>query len=210
MTLDIANKLKAAGCNHVTFGIESGSQRVLNLMNKRYLITDANNVLKNMHEAGIMVTCNFMFGFPGETEEDFKQTLNFIELNKNYITYAYPSRTYCTIEQNSYMASNLEEFGIQDKYSHGQYWESKDKKNTFLVRINRCLDFTAYAKKVGVTVTAGFSNIELDRMLNTAIYYKDIGKYKESLEFYKKALELDPKSAFILKEIQFVENKIKQ
>lgn len=209
MTLDIAKKLRASGCCHVTFGIESGSQKVLDLMNKRFLITDANNVLKNMHEVGINVTCNFMFGFPGETEEDFQQTLQFIEKNKKYITNAYPSRTYFTIEQNSYIASNLSEFGmIWPKGVHGQYWVSEDNTNNYLVRLSRCTRFSETAIRLGINIAQGVSSVKLDEALNTAIYYKNIGKYEEAIKFYEKALEYDPKSVFIIDELNCVKNKL--
>lgn len=211
MTLDVAKKLKAAGCYHVTFGIESGSQKVLNLMNKRFLITDANNVLRNMHEAGIKVTCNFMFGFPGETEDDFQQTLKFIKDNKEYITNAYPSRTYFTIEQNSYIASNLSEFGIVwQKGVHGQYWQNRDNTNNYLVRLNRCTRFSETAINLGINISQGVSAVKLDEVLNTAIYYKNIGKYEEAIKFYMKALEYDPKSGFIVDELNCIKNKIKE
>jgi len=210
MTLDIAKKMKASGCEHVTFGIESGSQEVLNLMNKRYLITDANQVLKNMHDAGIEVTCNFMCGFPGETEEDFNETLKFLDDNKNYINNAYPSRTYCTIEPNSYMASNLSEFGIVWKDGvHGQYWENEDNTNNFLIRLNRCTKFSKYAIKLGLNISQGVADITLDEALNTAIYYKNIRNFKEAQKYYKEALKYDPKSSFILGELKCVEDKLK-
>lgn len=210
ITLDVAKKLKASGCNHITFGIESGSQRILDLMNKRFLITDANIVLKNIHDAGIKITCNFMFGFPGETEDDFKQTLKFIEENKDYITNAYPSRTYCTIEPNSYMESNLSEFGIVWKNGvHGQYWENEDNTNNFLVRLNRCVRFSKYAINLGINISKGVVDVSLDEALNTAIYYKNLGNYKKALEYYNKALNFDPKSAFILGELKCMENKLK-
>lgn len=208
MTFELMKKLKKAGCKHVTYGIESGSQQVLNLMNKRYLISDANNVLKNTHEAGIKVTCNFMFGFPGETEENFQETLEFLDKNKEYIDNAYPSRTYCTIEPYSYMDSNREEFNIKwQNNTHGQYWELPDGKNNFLTRLNRCIEFSEYAIKKGVQISQGVQSIELDKALNTAIYYDNIGEYEKALFFYEKSLKLDSNSGFILNQIEKLKNK---
>ena len=105
--------MKDSGCAHIIFGIESGSQRVLDLMQKHYRIEDADRLIKQMHEAGIIVTGNFMFGFPGEAEDDFRQTLSFLERNAGFLDRAYPSRTYCAIEEFSYLSSHLEEFGIK-------------------------------------------------------------------------------------------------
>ncbi|MCM8757809.1 MAG: B12-binding domain-containing radical SAM protein, partial [Candidatus Omnitrophica bacterium] len=123
---DLCKKMKEAGCKHLTFGIESGSQKILDLMRKKYKIDDANKVLKNVHDAGITVTCNFMFGFPSETEDDFQKTLDFIKKNIKYIDFAYPSRSFCTIEPYSYLEKHLDEFGIIPNPINNLYWESKD------------------------------------------------------------------------------------
>ena len=111
MTFDVIGKMKRSGCKHIIFGIESGSQRVLDLMQKYYRLEDADRIVKQMHEAGIIVTCNFMFGFPGETGEDFQKTLDFIKRNARFLDRVYPSRTYCGIEEFSYLYDHLEEFG---------------------------------------------------------------------------------------------------
>jgi molybdenum cofactor biosynthesis enzyme MoaA len=78
-------KMAAAGCEALTFGIESASDNVLRLMSKKYSGTDVANVVRATHDAGIKVVINLIVGFPGETEDDFQQTLEFIEQNKDRI-----------------------------------------------------------------------------------------------------------------------------
>lgn len=198
MTLEIFQKMQKAGCYHLTYGIESGSQRVLDLMRKRYKIEDADRVLRFTHEAGIQVTCNFMFGFPGETEEDFQQTLEFIRRNGKYITTAYPSRSYCTIEPYSYLEKNMEEFDIIPNSGNNLYWESKDGKNTYPVRLKRCEIFSLHASSLGISVGAGLqTSVELDRWYNLGFYYETKKDYKNSLDCFMKYLELDPKNEII-------------
>jgi tRNA A37 methylthiotransferase MiaB len=72
MTKDILALVKASGCKKLIFGIESGSQRVLDMFGKKYKVQDAKRIIKDAYDVGLKVTTNFMFGFPGETEEDFE------------------------------------------------------------------------------------------------------------------------------------------
>ena len=66
-------------------GLESGSQRVLDLMNKRITIQQCETALAALAYSGIKTTTFWLFGFPGETEEDFQMTLDFIKKCKNNI-----------------------------------------------------------------------------------------------------------------------------
>jgi len=208
MTKELFLKLKRAGCEHITYGIESGSQKVLDLMRKKYRIEDADRILKYTHEAGIKVTCNFMFGFPGETEEDFKETLKFLERNAKYIDIAYPSRTYCTIEPYSYMAENLEEFDIIPSEVHGQFWESKDGANTYPVRLERAERFSNLAMELGVDVGLGLqTSVQQDKFFNLARYYETVKNIDKAIFYYKEYLKLNPKDFEVLKRINTLKDK---
>jgi radical SAM superfamily enzyme YgiQ (UPF0313 family) len=209
MDKKICEKMKKAGCDHVSIGIESGSQKVLDIMRKKYKVQDADFALKNLHEAGISVTCNFMFGFPGESDEDFKETLEFVERNKNYIDMAYPSRTFCTIEPYSYMQKHIDEFGVIVNPNHGQYWVSKDKNNTFLTRMQRCEEFSKFAVSIGVNIGLGLqSSLELDHWYNLGAYYEAEGNALEALKSYKKYLEFDTHNSAIKDKINELEKNI--
>jgi radical SAM superfamily enzyme YgiQ (UPF0313 family) len=81
----LLEKIKKSGCNSLCYGIESGSNRVLSRMNKHYTREDAAGLIKRTHLAGIEVRMNIIVGFPGETEDDFNQTLEFVKENKQYI-----------------------------------------------------------------------------------------------------------------------------
>jgi len=72
-------KLKEAGCDLLAWGIESGSQKILNLMNKQCTIKDNENVIKWAKEIGIASRAFFILGFLGETKETIKETKAFIE-----------------------------------------------------------------------------------------------------------------------------------
>jgi hypothetical protein len=74
-----------AGFRNLYWGLESGSQRVLNLMNKGTNIVAVEKILKRSAEAKIKNSCFIIFGFPGETFNDFKKTINFLEKNRKNI-----------------------------------------------------------------------------------------------------------------------------
>jgi radical SAM superfamily enzyme YgiQ (UPF0313 family) len=202
MTRAVFAKMKKAGCIHVTFGIESGSQHVLELMRKKYKIIDADNALRAAHEEGIKVTCNFMFGFPGESREDFRETLDFLSRNRIAITIAYPSRTFCTIEPYSYLQGHLKEFNMIANQHHGQYWVSKDGENTYIERMKRCEEFSRHAISLGVDVGLGLqTSFELDHWLNLGDYYNSTGDRAQAIYCYEKYRELDPENAGIKEKI---------
>ena len=70
---------RRGGFYRARIGLESGSPNVLRLMGKNITPGQMKSVLSNLAEVGIKTTTYWVIGHPGETREDFKQTLNFIE-----------------------------------------------------------------------------------------------------------------------------------
>ena len=195
MTPELLQKMKKAGCKHLIYGIESGSKKVLGLMKKRFAIGDADAVIKFTHQAGIVVTTNFMFGFPGEEENDFIETLDFIKRNAKYLDRVYPSRTFCALEEFSYLHSHLEEFGVKPNPPNHLYWESADNTNTYPERLRRCEEFCKTAFSLGIEIASGVqTSVELDRWFNLANYYEHKKDIKNALDSYLKYYELEPKN----------------
>lgn len=79
------SSLYAAGCRMLRYGVESGSQQVLNRMNKPIRVEEAAGVLRDSHDAGIWNQVNFLIGYPYEKEPDTAATLSFIETNHEHI-----------------------------------------------------------------------------------------------------------------------------
>ena len=76
----VFTRLAAAGCDLVMFGIESGSQRVLDGMNKRTKLLEIEQAVDHAKKAGISIRHGFFIvGSPGETVEEVKQTFAFAE-----------------------------------------------------------------------------------------------------------------------------------
>ncbi|MCG2712661.1 MAG: B12-binding domain-containing radical SAM protein [Candidatus Omnitrophica bacterium] len=86
MSDELLEKIKKSGCNSLCYGIESGSDAVLKRMNKHYNRADASDLIKRTYNAGIEVRMNIIVGFPGESVDDFEQTLEFVRQNRKYIT----------------------------------------------------------------------------------------------------------------------------
>ena len=79
-------KLKKAGFNWFKLGIESASPEIIKRASKgNYTIEDVRNVVKQVHDAGIDLCANFIFGLPGDTFETMQKTLNLaFELNCSF------------------------------------------------------------------------------------------------------------------------------
>ncbi len=64
-------------CEHIHLPVQSGSDRILEMMNRRYTAGDYLKKVERLKEIcpGICITTDIIVGFPGETEEDFEKTL---------------------------------------------------------------------------------------------------------------------------------------
>ncbi|MCU0285417.1 MAG: B12-binding domain-containing radical SAM protein [Acidobacteria bacterium] len=76
---------RRAGLYRARLGLESGSQHVLDLMNKKITTAQAKAAISSLAYAGIKTSVFIVVGYPGETESDFQQTLDFIEELQNDI-----------------------------------------------------------------------------------------------------------------------------
>jgi anaerobic magnesium-protoporphyrin IX monomethyl ester cyclase len=73
----VLSALKGAGCDFICYGIESGSQRILDYINKRLTKERIRETVAVTKKVGIPIRGYFMMGFPGETLEEMEETLRF-------------------------------------------------------------------------------------------------------------------------------------
>lgn len=84
--------MKGAGCWMISYGIESGSQEILDQIQKGIKLDRVEQALHWTREAGIRAKGLFMIGYPQETEKTLDQTLSFIqrcpldEINLSFLT----------------------------------------------------------------------------------------------------------------------------
>lgn len=89
VNLELLKIMKRAGCYRIPFGIESGSQRILDVIKKGITLQQAQNAVSLAKRAGLETECYFMLGLPTEQEDDIKKTIDFaIRLNPDYAKFA--------------------------------------------------------------------------------------------------------------------------
>jgi anaerobic magnesium-protoporphyrin IX monomethyl ester cyclase len=71
----VAQEMRGAGCTRIYFGVESGSQPILDQMNKRTTPEEARQAAEAAHRAGLEVGAFFILGYPGDTDETVLATL---------------------------------------------------------------------------------------------------------------------------------------
>ena len=72
-----ALEMKDAGCTRIFFGIESGNDRILELMNKKITTDEARKAVETAHRAGLQVGAFFILCYPGDTDDTVLNTLHF-------------------------------------------------------------------------------------------------------------------------------------
>ncbi|MFZ4613549.1 MAG: B12-binding domain-containing radical SAM protein, partial [Bacteroidia bacterium] len=93
MNEDVIKLLKQSGCYRVWIGAESGSQKVIDLMDRRVDVNQVREMIIETRKSGIEAGTFIMLGYPGEKEYDIIETLNHLKIsNPDYftITTAYP------------------------------------------------------------------------------------------------------------------------
>jgi len=100
----------SAGFRNIYWGLESGSQKILDLMNKGTDVKVNSEVLKTTHKNGLRNTCFVIFNFPGETKSDLMKTIKFLEDNNKYIDLLLPGGF--SLYPNSRIAAQPDKFGI--------------------------------------------------------------------------------------------------
>jgi anaerobic magnesium-protoporphyrin IX monomethyl ester cyclase len=75
---DTVDALKRAGCDIVWIGAESGSQKILDAMEKGTTIEQIRQATTKLHAAGVKVGFFLQFGYPGETRADIEKTLQLV------------------------------------------------------------------------------------------------------------------------------------
>lgn len=86
---DLLKLMKKAGCIRISYGIESGSSRVLKLMNKCISIKQIRDAVRMTKQVGIPVYVYFVYGMPDETLDDARKSGRLLmELKPDYVTHS--------------------------------------------------------------------------------------------------------------------------
>ncbi len=83
---ELLKQLRDAGCIEIKFGVESGSQRILNAMHKNITPNDIRNTLRLARRANINSKIFIIHGYPGENMESTLETIRLLEDQRSLIS----------------------------------------------------------------------------------------------------------------------------
>ena len=85
---NLLRKLKQAGCIFISYGCESGSQKIINKIHKNITLKQVKDAVNLTNKVGIKNAVNFIIGHQGETYQDALKTLKFAQsLNSNFVNF---------------------------------------------------------------------------------------------------------------------------
>jgi hypothetical protein len=85
LSKQFCSQIAAQGFLGGQIGLESGSQRINDIIHKGVIVKNAETILKNFYEAGILIHLYTIIGIPGETKNDAEKTFSFIKKLRRYI-----------------------------------------------------------------------------------------------------------------------------
>lgn len=144
---EILKLLKEAGCFRIWIGAESGSQEIIDAMDRRVDVNHVKKIIQDTNAMGIETGTFIMLGYPGETEKNIDETIQYLKEAKptHYtITVAYPIKGTSLYNE------------IEDKITERPNWE----KST-----DREIDFKrTYSRKYyNYAVSKVVNEVEFDR-----------------------------------------------
>lgn len=203
MNWPLFKKLKRSGCACLAYGLETSSVNLMIGIGKLLAKgSDIDRLVVEAHAAGISCAYNFMFGMPGETEEDARKSLEFLRKHKKHVGTVNPSAAFCGFTPGTPGFDTPETFDIVPSPVQGQYWKTVDGTNDLLVRLRRFEDFCSLAQELGVPSTYPHSKLQdRDKLIGSYHYY--FKNYPEALVYLERWLESNPNDEEI---IWFVKN----
>ncbi|MBU4502000.1 MAG: radical SAM protein [Nanoarchaeota archaeon] len=112
LDFDTLKTLRDSGLTMLIWGVESGNDRVLKLINKGTNKKDIAQVLNDSHKAGIRNTVYILFGFPTETEEELLETIDFLKENEEAIDLISVSEF--GLQKGTKVYNDAEKYGIKN------------------------------------------------------------------------------------------------
>jgi anaerobic magnesium-protoporphyrin IX monomethyl ester cyclase len=110
LSMKMLHAMKKAGCGKISFGFESGSNKILKLMKKHSTPQQAIKAVKMVKKVGIRSAGSFMLGNLGETKKTMRQTINLAKkLNTDTATF---------FQTSPYIGTELYDIAIKKGYLH--------------------------------------------------------------------------------------------
>lgn len=147
MDLEYYQDLADSGCTMLNYGIESGSQQVLDDMDKGVTIAEMEQNLANGKKTGVYAFTNWIVGFPTEDYQGFADTMTFLWRNRNQGIANIAAGFGYGLGKNSIIGQNFEKFNLLDhKYLDG--WITKDFKLSKFNVLMRMKSFAIFLQQL--------------------------------------------------------------
>lgn len=200
--VELLKKLKRSGFLCGAYGIETASVPLMVKVGKILARgSDVDEIAEAHTEAGLDHVYNFMFGLPGETEEDAFANHEFIRRHAGSITSVNPSPGFCGIGPGSLAWENPGLYNL-DLSRGTQHWKSTDGKNTWITRLKRFEDFCMLAAGLGIPIVYNSTKL-LDRNRALGKYYAMTGDTQKASWYYKAWLAEHPEDSDALKALDY-------
>ncbi len=140
-TEELLRKMKAAGCYRVAFGVESGSQKILDTIGKHVKLQQIETAFINAKKSGLKTTAFLMLGNPGDTEETMQQTIDFSKkLGPDFAQFTiatpYPGTAlYDIVRKEGKML--IEDWDGYDKYDNAVFFDMEGIDKDLILNMQR-------------------------------------------------------------------------
>ena len=178
---ETAGRLSETGCNFVSIGVETGSEKKQKEL-KKFLSLDAvMRTVRLFHEKNIYCRCFFMIGFPGETLSEMAETINFaVELKKNGMRDCtfFVTNLYAGTE----MSKDFEEELWKTMIYQGGKIAAGENANKRGVNDFGEEKFSRYSSVPAVNINQNLTNVQLVELVKTAYDKINSGLYISEAE----------------------------
>jgi tRNA A37 methylthiotransferase MiaB len=179
MDLDYFKDLKASGCHLLNYGVESGSQRVLDLMKKNITVAEVEQNLQDAKQVGILSSTQWIIGFPGELPQDLADTFTLVWRIRNNVLNIAPGIT-MMMSPGAEVTDNGSRFDVSNR-RYQDAWTTTDMSNTRLHRLIRQKTFSILLEQLNTTEKVwGFDRPNLK---NTYDIIYNINNISNSIEY---------------------------
>ena len=144
-------------CHHFHLSLQSGCDETLKRMNRKYTVSEVEEIIERLRRYydDVILTTDIIVGFPGETEEEFNETYEFLKKAKLYKMHVF-----------QYSPRKGTRAAVMPRQIDGNIKEKRSKK---LIQLSNENEKYYHDKLIGKTVEVLFEDKEID---NGVTYYK--------------------------------------
>lgn len=192
LTLEKLQILYECGCRKLVFGFESGSEKILNLIDKRLNLNELLNVLKWCKEVGIWADVEVIIGLPYEREEEFLETYNLLDKNRDLINNFWLNEYF--VVPNSLIGKYPNRYGVELLKDRTTYSDIM-KHNRIGFEEKNYLNLTSNARLWGFNEvnedSRNYEDIKLqnrDKIVRMSKLYNS--EFNQLFDFYTKMIKI--------------------